>query len=73
MALTHDQEVHLHGLIKQLTLQVSAKYIKGAEEHGGNIWDISPLTLLDHAIEEAIDQCVYLITLREQVTGGPRR
>jgi len=41
-----------------------AKYRKGAEEHGGNLWDLSEDELLDEAINEAIDQVIYLLTIK---------
>lgn len=46
---------------------VDKKYRQGAAEHGGFLPDIGPLTLLDCAIDEAIDQVTYLLTLREEL------
>ena len=45
---------------------VDHKYRKGQAEHGGQLW-LNP-SLLDNAIDEAIDQVVYLLTLKEQQT-----
>lgn len=42
------------------------KYTRGVEEHGGNLWDMPFNQLLDNAIEEAIDQVVYLLTMKQQ-------
>lgn len=67
MPLTHDQEVHLADLEKAFIADIEAKYRKGAEEHGGNIWDQSIITLIDNAIQEAVDQYVYLRTLRGNI------
>lgn len=41
------------------------KYLRGQAEHGGQLWQKSGL--LDMAIDEAIDQVIYLLTLREQL------
>jgi hypothetical protein len=43
----------------------TAKYEKGQREHGGNLWQKDGL--LDEAINEAIDQVVCLITLKQQL------
>lgn len=39
------------------------KYLKGASKHGGNI---QRKLMIPHALEEAVDQMVYLLTLKEQ-------
>ena len=56
---------------------VDSKYRKGQAEHGGNLFDTDLLTLTDWAIDEAIDQVVYLITLRHELEfklkGGVNR
>jgi hypothetical protein len=63
--VTPDHESHLRRLKEQFTLDLDAKYRAGQQEHGGNIWE--KRGMLAHAIEEAIDQVVYLYTLREQL------
>lgn len=59
-----QHEAHLGRIIKQFSDEVSAKYRKGQAEHGGNLWQKPGM--LDYAIEEALDQVVYLFTMREQ-------
>lgn len=66
-AVTKQQRIHLIRLQTQFQLLSQRKYIKGAEEHGGFLGDNHPLKLLDMAIEEAIDQYIYLVTLRDQL------
>ncbi len=43
------------------------KYEIGQKEHGGNLWEKDTLFLVDQAIDEAIDQVVYLTTLRDKL------
>jgi hypothetical protein len=52
-------------ILSEFNLDLEAKYRAGQEEHGGNMWEKKGM--LTHAIEEAIDQVVYLYTLREQM------
>lgn len=67
--MTNEQERHLGRIIMRFWKLVDAKYRVGQQEHGGNLFDLPEITLLDSAIDEAIDQVVYLLTLREKVTG----
>jgi len=46
---------------------VDSKYRAGQAEHGGNLFDMITVELVDNAILEAIDQVVYLITLRDKL------
>lgn len=61
------QEGHLLDIKHDFLVLVDDKYRKGQSEHGGNLFDLSPLQLIDSAIEEAIDQFVYLVTLKEKI------
>lgn len=65
--MTPKQEDHLDSIINDFVDRVSPKYEKGAIEHGGNLWQLSKSELLDCAIDEAIDQVVYLLTLRSKL------
>ncbi len=62
--MTPEQEEHLQDIISQTTTMMERKYRAGQAEHGGNLADMSKYKLLDCALEEAIDQVVYLLTLR---------
>ncbi len=69
--MTVEQRNHLRRIVESFAAEASAKYERGQHEHGGNLWE-KP-RLLDFAIEEAIDQVVYLYTLREQQRGPNAR
>ena len=67
--MTPAQEAHLARIQSSLLRLVDAKYRKGAAEHagqhGGELLRVPTLKILDYAIEEAIDQVVYLLSLKE--------
>lgn len=62
--MTSDQCAHLNRILSQFTRDASEKYTAGQREHGGNLWEKPGM--LDQAILEAIDQVIYLYTLKEQ-------
>lgn len=62
--MTPEQEKHLGYILSEFEFRADTKYRKGQLEHGGNLFDMTTLDLLEHAIEEAIDQFVYLMSLR---------
>lgn len=64
------QAAHLARILQNVTADLCAKYEAGQIEHGGNLWEKPGL--LEAAIEEALDLCVYLYTLREQRDSGRR-
>lgn len=61
----HDPETHIDHILAEFTAEARAKYEAGQSEHGGNLWE--KRGMLTHAIEEAIDQVIYLYTLRQQL------
>ena len=61
-------EDHLDSLINEFVDLVSEKYEKGVTEHGGKLW--LKKGLIDMAIDEAVDQVVYLLTLKQQIKNG---
>ncbi len=65
--MTHNQEAHLARVKAAFVQLVDAKYRQGAAEHGGELLHLSALRILDHAIAEAIDQVVYLLSLKEKL------
>jgi hypothetical protein len=65
--MTPEQENHLGEIKETFCSLVDAKYRKGQEEHGGNLW--KKKGLIDMAIEEAIDQVAYLLSLKRQIEG----
>lgn len=65
--MTKEQEDHLELLKLNFVSTVDKKYRKGQAEHGGNLINMPVLELIDSAIEEAVDQFVYLTTLRNKL------
>lgn len=65
MDMTPEQEGHLQSIKDWFVGEVDSKYRKGQAEHGGNLWMKSGI--IDMALEEVLDQAVYLYTLREQI------
>lgn len=64
---TQNKE-YLGFLIKEASILIDKKFSAGVSEHGGNLWDKKDL--IDMAIAEAIDQVVYLLTLKEQIKNN---
>lgn len=67
--MTPEQVNHLSSLVEAFTSKVAVKYRNGVNEHGGNLWEMSPDDLLDNAIMETLDQFTYLYTLRQKMRG----
>ena len=63
--MTTDQEAHLQSLKDTFVKAVDEKYRKGEAEHGGDLW--LKAGIIDMALEEVIDQWVYLKTLQSQL------
>ena len=67
--MTTEQEKHLQRIKSGFTKKVDEKYRAGQKEHGGDLLHNNALAVVDMAISEAIDQVVYLETLREIIVG----
>lgn len=63
--ITEEHENHISGITRKFSLDARKKYIMGIKEHGGNLWD-KP-NLVNEALNEAIDQFVYIYTFAEQI------
>lgn len=68
-----QQERHLKDILKTSRQLINKKYRAGQEHHGGNLFDLTAAELIDEAINEAIDQMVYLITLKDKLNGKTKR
>ena len=60
-----NTEQHLNDIQNEALQRINEKYMKGQKEHGGNLWEVPPQEILEEAINEAIDQIVYLLTLKQ--------
>ena len=63
--MSTKQELHLARIKQEFLSLVEPKFRKGAEEHATILNEQPASLLLDFAIEEAIDQVVYLLTLKQ--------
>ena len=64
------QETHLQRVKQRAAEIIDKKYRAGQAEHGGFLLDIGVDGLLDAAIDEAVDQVVYLLSLKEIIEGS---
>lgn len=64
--LTKEQKAHLSYILSEALSRIDTKYQNGAKEHGGLLSDLSEEQLLENAIDEAVDQVVYLLTLKQK-------
>lgn len=62
--MTPEQDAHLERVVADVSADIRAKYEAGQADHGGNLWEKPGM--LEAAISEVLDLCVYLYTLREQ-------
>lgn len=63
--MDQEHENHLGYILEETMVRLDEKYRKGQAEHGGKLWEKDGL--LDEAINEALDQVVYLLTLKQQL------
>lgn len=63
-------ENHLQKVKAETLRMIDSKYRKGQIEHGGVLPLLTTKQLVNEAIEEAIDQVIYLLTIRDQIAGG---
>lgn len=66
--MTDAQLNHLATILVDSRERIKNKYVAGVKEHGGNLWQKEGI--LDMAIDEAIDQVVYLLTLKQQLESA---
>jgi hypothetical protein len=65
-AIHPRQEDHIRVLQEVFQEAIDRKYRAGVAEHPGFIWNKTETDLLDEAIDENIDQFVYLLTLKQK-------
>ena len=66
-SITPQQERHLERIKDMAAARIDMKYRRGAVFHGGYLLAEASAMLLEAAIDEATDQLVYLLTLRERI------
>lgn len=69
--MTKEQKAHAMEIATAFATLMAAKYHQGAVSHGGRLWERSNIFLVEQAIDEAIDQFVYLYTLRKALLKDP--
>ncbi len=69
--MNESQKNHLKFILEESGYLIKAKYLKGVKEYNSNLSeDYTADQLLDEAINEAVDQIVYLLTLREKLNAS---
>ena len=63
--MSPEQESHLALILEQSAQAICKKYRAGQKEHGGDLFHKKGI--IDMAIEEAVDQVIYLLTLKRQI------
>lgn len=58
--MNSQQSEHLNNIVNRVIVDIQTKYVKGQNEHGGNLWDRD--VIID-AIQESIDQLTYVYTI----------
>lgn len=59
---------HAAGIANRAKRMILDKYMAGQREHGGELW--RKQGIIDMAIDEAVDQIIYLLTLRDQIAAA---
>jgi len=71
MGMNKTQLEHLEYILDTAQDMISDKYVKGAEEHQSVLSeDYTAEQILDMALEEAVDQITYLLTLKQKMSDG---
>lgn len=71
--MTVEQTAHLNRILEKSRELITDKYYKGTVEHKSTLSkDYTQEQILDFAIEEAVDQMTYLLTLKEMTRNEQR-
>jgi len=65
LRMTPAHETHLEEIMQSFDAAVNRKYRAGVAQHGGMLW--TKPRILDKALEECVDQYVFLYTLKQQM------
>ena len=61
--MTEEHEEHARHITDTISDLVYKKYKRGVLEHKSKLWELEEIDLLHEAMNEAIDQAVYIQTL----------
>ena len=66
--MTEEQQKHLDQILGEADQLIAKKYKKGCKEYKTHLRDdYLAEELLSNAIDEAVDQMVYLLTLKDKL------
>lgn len=65
--LSKKQNNHMNENAEMFVKEYCSKYVKGQEKHGGNIWDMGLMELVENAKDEVKDQWSYLLDIERKV------
>jgi hypothetical protein len=68
--MTPEHEKHLMRILIEQRKLTDAKYKHGLATHGGALWELTAIQLVEEALAESIDGTVYLLTLRDKMLAG---
>ena len=71
--MSERAERHLTHMKAETIIDMDRKYRAGNLEHGDDLLDMDALRLVDEAISEAMDQVVYLRTLKSRLMKGNKK
>jgi len=60
-----EKEDHMNYNIMAFDKQYESKYIAGAKEHGGNMWEMGLKQVVENAEDEVLDMWSYLRQIRK--------
>lgn len=63
-------EGHIAGIIERAAWALREKYLRGQDEHGGQLWR---QPCLERAYEEVLDLMIYLDVVREHIRAIEER
>lgn len=70
--MTNAQKKNLAMLLRRFRRDFRKKYAAGSREHKETLSTLPPLTLLEYALEENLDQFAYLCTAIELLRAKKR-
>ena len=72
LLMSPEQEAHLAQIKEAFAHHVEWKYRRGQAEHCGDLFAHQELALIDMALDEIVDQYVYLQALRNRLVNSAK-